>query len=79
MYDRNIEIGNLVRVTCGDASPWSEADTQTVSIVIGRRLQNTPGRPPFNILKVYCLSGTLWGAKERWISQHWFEVISEDQ
>lgn len=79
MAERDIEIGKLVRVTCGDTSPWSKKDTQTVSIVIGKRIQYSAGLPPFVILKVYCLSGTLWGVKKPEISQHWFKVINEDR
>lgn len=79
MAERNIEIGELVRVICGGASPWSEKDTQSVSIVIGKRIQYSASLPPFVILKVHCLFGTLWGVKQTQISQHWFEVISENQ
>lgn len=81
MAERDIEIGKLVRVTCGDTSPWSKKDTQTVSIVIGKRIQKDlrRGLPPYAILKVYCLYGTLWGVKHREASQHWFEVINGDR
>jgi len=79
MAERNIEIGELVRVVYSDASPWSFQDSTAVCIVIGKGTRTmTPGKP-FPVLWVRCLYGSLGGWKERIVSQHWFEVISEDQ
>ena len=53
MVDRNIEIGEQA-CDHGGASPWSEKDTRSVSIVIGKRIKHSAGLPPFVLLKVYC-------------------------
>ena len=79
MAERNIEIGELVRVVCSDTSPWSWQDSTAVCLVIGKETRTMTTGKSFAVLLVHCLYGSLGGWKERIVSQHWFEVISEDQ